>query len=259
MTNYWKFTDLEYMVGWRAFGWDRLHYPLNHQATASMQSEYNLQCAQAAKVFEAQWDDDLYGVFVTLASPTARLHACGFVGADNTRKVRIYAGIGRQTGAVVAQEPRGTVHVYRVPGGAVGQRVAAALPPMGPGRRSGVEAYHADLESRVDDDAGAPATWMQPVDVRPTAKQHMVGLATAPRVGVGQIEVYPGPMLDKRNTGGKRELHWLDLADDGRYEITETRQTMAARPIDTQAMGLRLQQLLNQAAAQHIERSSAAS
>lgn len=258
MTDYWKLSPLEYAVGWRAFGWDRLHYPIQYRPTALNQDDYIRDCVDATTTFTKKWGDDLYGVFVTLAAPHARLHACGVVGAGDAKKVRIYAGIRGNNGAVAAQEPGGTVHLYRLPAAALGRRVAEALPPVGAGSAKPMRVHLADFDPQPDDDPGQPTTWMQPVDDRPTSKQQWTQFISRPRVGFGRIEVYPGPALDNRDTGGCQDLHWLDLANDGRYIITQTRDTATAGPIGVLNLANYLQGLLNNATNKHLNHATTA-
>lgn len=259
MTNRWDFAPLEYLVGWRAFGWDQLSYPLQYRSTAPMRSDYEQECIRAAASFKARFDDDLYSAFVTLGAPEARVYGCGFAGPNNARKVRIHAAARGRVGVLVVQDPGpdhhsgGTIHVSRIPVDSLAQQFVAALPPMNPGREPKVEVPVKEIgRDRSDDDEEHQGSWLEPTRRLASPMQGLTKLTSKPRVGIGQIEVYSGPTMDLRDTGNGREMFWIDNADDGRYLARQNQHTLVVGGVAAADLTGHLQRLITNAAQAYV-------
>ena len=259
MTNRWDFAPLAYVVGWRAFGWDTLSYPLQYRSTAQLQSDYEQDCVRAAADFESQWGEDLYSAFVTLGAAEARVYACGFAGAGNARKVRVHAAVRGGTGVVVVQDPGpdhhsgGTIHLAKVSTARLAQHVVDALPTTSKGRDSAFEIPVDAIDSDTDGDDGRPESWMEPTRKRRDSPGEALSrFAQQRRVGTGQIEVYAGPTTDSRDTGAGRDMFWVDVADDGRYLARQNHNMLKVEPVSAGGLADYLQRLVTNASQAHV-------
>lgn len=249
----WQFDPLAYQVGWRSFGVDRPHYPFQFRPSSATADEYDSECLAAARRFRNMLDDDLYWAFVTMLSPEARVYACGFAGAGDAAKVRIYAAVRGAHAVVVSQEPGpdhrcgGTVRVTRLPHRNCGQAVLQALPAIGAGSHSRIDVDRLSLETEAEDDFDTPASWLRSSAPNTTPKQDFESLLSRPRVGVGRVEVYAGPTIAQRDTGGARDLRWVDIADDGRYLVAQGPRTVSVLPGTADVFEAQIQKLVTAA------------
>ena len=134
--------------------------------------------------------------FAVLVDPQVRVQACGFTGAGDAEKVRVYAAVRGEHAVVARQDPGpdhdcgGAVHVARMASGRCGQAVVAALPGVDAGRAPRIEVDRLDLETGPDADdtllvfeplgiVFAVEPWNVPYFqvVRPLAPQLMAGNA----------------------------------------------------------------------------------
>ncbi|NUS45800.1 MAG: ESX secretion-associated protein EspG [Mycobacteriaceae bacterium] len=253
---------MEFQVGWRAFGWDRLPYPFVCRTPAQTLEAYEGLCVAAAKDFESRWDDDMYSTFVTLGAAEARAYICGFVGPDADKKVRVHAAVRGGLGVVMVQEPGssvdlgGDIHLLRVAASAVGRELVAAMPRVGPGRHPKVQVHIDEFHDGDRNGDVPPASWMQTTNQQRGPKREYDRLLARPTHGYGALEAYPGPTLGDRDTGSGQEMQWADFVADGRYLISfeSHTRTVSAAPVDAASLADRLQRMLSECADIHRDR-----
>lgn len=238
-----------HQVGWHSFGQDALSFPLAPGRTsATTREEYHREYRRAADVFASQWSDELYGAYVTLLQPYARIEILGTIGPDK-RKVRIHAAVRDHIGVLVAQEPGpdtetgGLVHLSRMHAANLAARVVRALPPIPAGPYQPFEAAWSDL-TRSDDEYYRPTSWLQSSNgTRTTPAQQMRRLMERPRLAELALGIYPGPDRDPAAKQGGYSWHLLDFAD-GRLLAHSSRTTLRIEPQDAPALTSLLQRLL---------------
>lgn len=256
--NSWNFAPLEYVLGWKAFGRDVLNYPLQYRSTAETEDDYLRECREAAANFSAEWGDNLYSSFVTLAMPDARVQVCGFDGPNRDRKIRVHTAVRQNVGVVLVQEPGpdhdhgGRVHMSRVAAATVAQLIVDAVPPMRAGRHNAMRAELDDLVPRGDDDYHRRASMLQTSGQQRPAGQDMKRLMNRPRVGIGHVAVYSGPAVDDPPADGGGEFHWTDFEDDGRYLARTNRTMLEVGPVDSAGMVDTLRRLITRAATAYV-------
>lgn len=250
--NDWLFEPLMYQVGWRSFGVDRPHYPFQCRPNTTDLPAYEAECATAAKQFQAQLNEDLYRAFVTMLNPQARVYGCGFAGPDDAEKVRVYAAVRDSDVIVVRQDPGpdhncgGAVHVSLTSRDRCGEHVVGALPSVAAGAGRRIDVDRLDLEADRDDE-DASASWLHSPVSRATPARDLERLLARPRTGVGRVEVYPGATTGERDTGGGREVRWVDIADDGRYLFIERGRTVSLAPGSGETFAAHVQELVTSA------------
>ncbi|MFC9516117.1 ESX secretion-associated protein EspG [Nocardiaceae bacterium NPDC056970] len=213
----WRFTGLEFQILWRRLGLDRLPYPLRYRPIAETQDDLDRQRRDASAALLPRVTETLHRHLVTLAEPTVRIEAFGFVGRSDTTPVRLHAGIRGDTATLAIQLPGpdldtgGDVLVRGVAPTRIPDAIAAALPAVPTGARSAVQFRRTDLQPAQ----GSVLTSAGSAGLRDEVR----ALLGRPRSGTGEITAFAGAAYDSRPTDDGAALHWLDFADDGRYVL----------------------------------------
>jgi hypothetical protein len=217
----WQFTPLEYLVMWRIFGRDTLTYPVQYQPEFETEDAFLQASLHAVAAIRDRWSQDLYDTFAVLAGPDARIEMSGFHGGDPDRRIRLHTAVRPHLAVIVVQEPGhrrdsgGMVHVHQIDPATVGKRVAHVLPAARPG---GLPAMRLDVDEIGEpDEPAASEPWRTPDHRPPQTRSKVSRLIRLPHGSAGHIAVSPGPAIDNRANPDCREMHWFDVAEDGRY------------------------------------------
>lgn len=250
----WTFEPLTYRVGWETFDQDLLPFPLEHHSMAQSIEQYESEYRQAARLFAKDWGDGLYGAFVTLARPYARIEITGRDRHD--RKIRVHAAVRGNEGTVLSQEPTadadtgGLIHLSRVPASAVPGRIVAALPPMAAGQRSAFTVPRSDFAPT--DEHYPPTSWLQSTRAKSSPADDMRLMLKHPPAAMMTVGIHGGPDLEPGVRKGGYGWRWADFAD-GRYLIFANRHTIGIEPHDAAAMAAHLQRLTIATATKYAE------
>lgn len=212
--NHWQLDSLAFNIALEVNGRDRLPYPLRYRAEfPETADEYSQRRSRSADRLQQVYDESFHRTLEVLLEPQVRVEIHGFHGPGQTRTVGIHVGIVDEQAAVAVQlserESRGAgdVVLSRHRAHLVADEVAALLPHCRGGAEPRFEGRRGDIDAAVHA--------RHPTQLSPTEK--LQRFLKRPRVGTGEITVYPGFQIDARPTDDGSAFLWLDYPDDGRY------------------------------------------
>ncbi|MFE6923228.1 ESX secretion-associated protein EspG [Nocardia sp. NPDC057663] len=210
----WVLDPHAFAIGLEAHGRDRLPYPLTFQPEFAETIEIHNERREAAgRRLRQIYDQGLHKVFGALLEPQVRVEIEGLHGPGHTEVVRVFAGIIEDHAALAVQAPGptreqgGDVTSSIVPLADLAAEIVAKLPHAAGGTTPRFQGRRSDLDA---------ATYARhPTRLSPVEQTQR--FFRRPRIGTGEITVYPGYQLDARPTDNGKAFLWLDYPDDGRY------------------------------------------
>ncbi|MCA2210132.1 ESX secretion-associated protein EspG [Nocardia rosealba] len=210
----WVLDPHAFAIGLEAHGRDRMPYPLTFQPEFAETMGIHRQRREAARHRLVQvYDAVLDRVFRAVLEPEVRVEIQGLHGPGQTEVVRVYAGIVEDHVALAVQAPGptreqgGDITLSVVPLGDLAAAIVAKLPRLHGGSTQRFEGRRSDLETAT---FARHPTRLSPVE-------HTQRFFRRPRIGTGEITVFPGFQVDSRPTSDGKAFLWLDYPDDGRY------------------------------------------
>lgn len=214
MSDRWTLSAHAFALALEAHGRDRLPYPLTFRPEfAESQLVHSERRQLGVEEILRVYDARLHAAFGVLLEPQVRVEIEGLHGPAQSEVVRVYAGIAGDRCALAVQAPGadrdsgGPVTISAPPPAALADHIVANLPPAPGGRTPRFEGRRSDLD--------APVYGRHPTRLSPA--EQVQRFFRRPRIGTGEITVYPGYQLDARPTSDGRAFLWLDYPDDGRY------------------------------------------
>lgn len=193
-------------------------FPFRFLSRFALADEYEAHRNKTRDAFSADRFDDLHHALRIIAEPRVRIEGYGMRGPQR-EELRILGCVDGRPGVVASQGRGGDITLQLVSAGKVADLVVDRLPEAGPGSK---RAQRFATSALADD---APFV-MRTVGV--SDKARYAKIVNAPRDSEGTLSVYGGPRHgDQRVTGTVR---WYDLAADGRYLETRTRDTIEVKP-----------------------------
>ncbi|MFC6011319.1 ESX secretion-associated protein EspG [Nocardia lasii] len=216
VTGHWKLDPHAFAIGVEGHGRDRLPYPLTYRPEFAETHEVDHERRLAASTrLREVYDEDLHRVFRALLEPEVRVEIDGLRGPGQSEVVRVYAGIVEDRAALAVQaggptrEQGGDITLSIVPLVDLAAEIVAKLPRAQGGSTPRFEGRRSDLDTAT---YGRHPTRLSPAE-------QTQRFFRRPRIGTGEITVYPGYQLDARPTTDGKAFLWLDYPDDGRYLI----------------------------------------
>ncbi|MGW5315432.1 ESX secretion-associated protein EspG [Nocardia thailandica] len=210
----WEFDPLAFTIVLEAHGRDRLPYPLTYQPEfAESVDVHRERRNEAARGLRQMYDREVHAAVGLLLEPQVRVEIEGIHGPGQTQPVRLFAGLAGDRCVLVTQAPGATrdqggpITVTTIAPETLPTRIVAHLPRVPGGRTPRFDGRRGDLD--------APVHSRHPTRLSPV--EQLQRFFRRPRVGTGEITVYPGFQIDARPTGDGRAFLWLDYPDDGRY------------------------------------------
>lgn len=213
-TGRWVLDPHAFAIGCEAHGRDRLPYPLIYQPEFAESYEIHEERRQAAgRRLREVYDPTLHKVFGALLEPQVRVEIDGLHGPGRHEVIRVFAGIIEDHAALAVQAPGATheqggdLTLSVVPLAELAAEIVANLPRVQGGNTPRFQGRRSDLDA---------ATYARhPTRLSPVEQTQR--FFRRPRIGTGEITVYPGYQLDARPTDDGKAFLWLDYPDDGRY------------------------------------------
>ncbi|MFD3509572.1 ESX secretion-associated protein EspG [Nocardia sp. NPDC058666] len=209
----YQFDGLTFELALQANRRDRFPYPLSYRREfAEYRADDERRRGEAGMRLRRIYDEQMHAMFQVLLEPQARVEIEGVHGPQS-RVLRVYVGIAGPIAVLAAQQPGPThahggdivVSTHRSTG--IAADITARLPRLHAGGQSRFDGRRGDLDT--------PVYARHPTQLSPT--EHLRRFFHRPRVGGGEITVYPGFQIDARPTDDGRAFCWLDYPDDGRY------------------------------------------
>ncbi|MET8776237.1 ESX secretion-associated protein EspG [Nocardia sp. NPDC004654] len=235
----WQLDGLAFSIAMEAMGRDRLPYPLSFQPEfMEYQSDFERLRMQTAQRLQPIFDERLHRALTVLLEPQVRIEIHGFYGPELKQVVRMHAGVVDQVATIAIQQPGPDrehgrdVVLTMCYSHLVVSEIAARLPRCQGGAHQPFSARRTDMD--------------QPLYSRhPTRLSHAEEVNRffrRPRVGAGEITVYPGIAYDARPTLDGHAFIWLDYPNDGRYLlVNHSRNDFSIAPGPTDEIMRRLQ------------------
>ncbi|WP_328391457.1 ESX secretion-associated protein EspG [Nocardia sp. NBC_00416] len=240
----WRLDGEMFRQAVRAFGRDRLPYPIRVLPLGPTETPPNADEYEAARLAAAQRlrnmaDERLFRVLRTLLEPQVRVEVHGVYDRGFERVVRMHAGVTGPSATLAVQAPGptkeygGDILLLAIPSQQVAARLVAYLPGCAPGRYAGVRGARSDI--------GKVEYARHPTRISRTEEINRI--VRRPRSGIGEIGVFAGPAVDSRPTGNPHGFHWMDyLPQDGRYLlINHSKEEFTLTPGAPQELTRRLQ------------------
>lgn len=210
----WQLDGLAFTTALEVIGRDRPPHPLSYRPEfTEHRADYERRRQRTAQQLQQIFDENLYNALTILLQPKVRIEIEGLHGQRHEQVVRIHAGIvdGHATLAVQhpgpTREHGGDVTITRHRSTTLASEIIGLLPQQQGGSQRRFHAKRSDLE--------APIYARHPTRLSP--QEHMQQFFRRPRIGTGEITVYPGYTLDARPTNDGLAFIWLDYPRDGRY------------------------------------------
>ncbi|MFD8098399.1 ESX secretion-associated protein EspG [Nocardia fluminea] len=214
----WHMEGLTFTIALEALGRDRLPYPLSYfPDPIEFPDDLDRSRAAAAQRLKSRFDDRLHNALTVLLEPEMRIEVYGFYGPDQTRTVRMHAGITGDTTTLAIQSPGPTrdygtdVTITTHPTELIAHEIITRLPRLPAGTHRPFHGKRSDLTT--------PINSRDPIRLSPI--EEFQRFFHRPRIGMGEISVFPGYTVDSRPTKNGHGFLWLDYPDDGRYLLTE--------------------------------------
>ncbi|CCF64227.1 ESX secretion-associated protein EspG [Nocardia cyriacigeorgica] len=212
--NRWQLDGLAFTIALEALGRDRLPYPLSFRPEfVEHLDDYERMRMQAAQKVQQVFDERLYNALAILLEPQVRVEIEGFYGPQQSQVVRVHAGVVDQVATIATQQPGPTrehgrdIIITQCRSQSMAAEIVGRLPRYQGGSHRPFRARRSDLNQ--------PVYSHHPTRLSPA--EEMNRFFRRPRIGTGEITVYPDYTLDARPTDDGRAFIWLDYPDDGRY------------------------------------------
>lgn len=210
----WQLDGYGFTLALEAMGRDRLPYPLEFlPPRMEHEDDFQRYRQECARRLQTIFDERLYRALTVLLEPEVRVEIYGVHGPRQNTAVRMHAGVVGRVAVLATQlpgpEPRsgGDIVLTRHRSDELAPRLIAGLPPAATGRHQPIRGRRSDLN--------APVYSRHPTQLSPL--EDMQRFFRRPRIGTGEITVYPGYTVDTRPTDDGYAVLWLDYPDDGRY------------------------------------------
>lgn len=210
----WQLDGLAFTIALEVMGRDRLPYPLSYRPEfTEHRADYERLRQRTAQQLQQVLDENLYNALTVLLEPKVRVEIEGLHGRYQEHVVRIHAGIVDGHATLAVQHPGPTrdhareVTITRHRATALASEIVGLLPKQQGGNQRRFQARRSDFD--------APIYSRHPTRLSP--QEEMQRFFRRPRIGTGEITVYPGYTLDARPTDNGRAFIWLDYPRDGRY------------------------------------------
>ncbi|MBF6211084.1 ESX secretion-associated protein EspG [Nocardia puris] len=228
----WQLDGLTLEILLERLGRDRFPYPLSFRpARMEHRDDYERLVRRTEQRLAQVFDKRLYRAMEVLLEPQVRVEIHGFHGPQQDRVVRVHAGLVDQVATIAVQQPGPTVEhgtdVVITMGYAnmAVSTIASHLPRVRGGSHQPFGARRSDLNQ--------PVYSQHPTRLSPT--EQLARFIRRPRIGTGEITVYPGAAFDARPTNDGHAFLWMDYPNDGRYLLTNHNDndfTVTPGPID---------------------------
>lgn len=233
----WVLTGLECVLLIGSAGRERLPYPLQYAVENAAEEEI----WAARRSAQSKVSPLLEGALVCLLEPEVQVQSVSFVAHRGAvSKLRALAGIRGTQASVAVQQPTtsessggGITLFCGTPTDAVDQLVAS-LPHTPAGRRPPA--------------SGSPDTAGVAMPGRAGQHAGLSWLLAQKRTGTGEIVVSTTPSYSTRQPMSDYAFAWIDLADDGRYLMHGSGDSLRAFPADRARLAAEISTRLTAAA-----------
>ncbi|GAB2683091.1 ESX secretion-associated protein EspG [Nocardia goodfellowii] len=243
MSRRWRFTDLEFVVLWAELREHRLPAPFVYTSRTKFLHEAERAKSQTRENLRARWDRSVEDVLTAVARPDLRITVSGCAAADPEDprgRIRLHAARSGPRCFVLTQLPGETI--WHSGGFTVAEynaldmadAVVAHLPKCPGGRRAQLT-FPTTLQNS-DSDYGQ--SWVRETEVSPETDA-LGEFSNAPVQRLGIIRIEQGNSRFGPRGIARRALAWRDVADDGRYIITND-DPPVAMGVDTRQLISRL-------------------
>ncbi|MBF6355467.1 ESX secretion-associated protein EspG [Nocardia higoensis] len=220
----WTWEPDDFAALWLRDGMDRFPRPLRYLSRFKTRTPFESHAAQVRARYDRDEHETIRLALHTLTAAQLRIEVLGGSTATRRGRVREYRIVGGRTAhhaVVLAQSAvdgvDGSVHVRLLPAESLATRLATLLPPCDPGREPATTVHSAELS------AGAGHA-----SARRSPRENYERIAGRPADGGGNAGLLVGSVLSR--PAPWFQAQWYDIAGDGRYLETRTREHVAVRP-----------------------------
>ncbi|NEW51763.1 ESX secretion-associated protein EspG [Nocardia cyriacigeorgica] len=215
MSEYrWQLDGLAFTIALEVLGRDRLPYPLSFRPElVEHLDDYERMRMEAGQRLQRVFDERFYNALSILLEPQVRVEVEGFYGPQQSQVARVHAGVVDNVATIAVQQSGPTrehgrdIIITQCRSTAMAAEIVGKLPRYAGGSHRAFRARRSELNQ--------PVYSRHPTRLSPA--EEMNRFFRRPRIGTGEITVYPGYTLDARPTDDGRAFIWLDYPDDGRY------------------------------------------